>query len=96
METEFYITLTIKTATGFESYGKFFLGSDKRFAYALFKNLAGQTEPDETSMLNLELAEMKDGLPVNLQMMSCTLDELADNCKTITKEVFKALNLKEM
>jgi hypothetical protein len=34
-------------------------------------------------------------LPVNIQMISCPLDELAESCKIITKETFKLFNLKE-
>ena len=38
--------------------------------------------------------ETNRGLPLNVQVISCTLEELAENCKTTTKEIFKLLNLK--
>ena len=43
----------------------------------------------------MELEETVNGLPVNLQMLGCTLEELANNTKIIVKETFKYLNLKE-
>jgi hypothetical protein len=44
-------------------------------------------------MLAMELMEAVNGLPVNLHMLGCTLEELAHNCKIITKETFKLHNL---
>jgi hypothetical protein len=40
--------------------------------------------------------ETKNGLPVNMQMIGCSLEDLAENCKIITKETFKLFNLKEI
>jgi hypothetical protein len=37
--------------------------------------------------------ETRDDLPVNLKLITCTLEELAENCKLITKEIFKINNL---
>jgi hypothetical protein len=43
----------------------------------------------------MELEETVNGLPVNLHMLACTLEELAYNTKIIVKETFKLLNLKK-
>lgn len=94
-ETTFNIVLNIKTADGFESYGKFFLGNDRDAAYAVFEKLIGSSEVTEKSVLTLELMEISHGLPVNVQLINCTLEQLAENCKIITKETFKLVNLKE-
>jgi len=96
MKTDFHIVLNIKTAEGFESYGRFLIGNDLKFAYNLFSNLKGNEGIKEDDPLQLDLVETKDGLPVSIKVISCTLKELATNCKIITKEVFKRLNLEEM
>jgi hypothetical protein len=91
--TQFYILFNIKTANGMESYGKFFVGNNHDTAHSIFKSLKGSREVNDENMLYIELVEISKGLPVNLKMISCTLNELGTNCKYITKEVFKAFNL---
>ena len=93
--TQFYILFNIKTANGLESYGKFFIGNNQDIAHSIFKSLRGSREVNEENMLFIELVEISKGLPVNLKIMSCTLNELGVNCKFITKEVFKALNISD-
>lgn len=93
METGFYITLNIKTATGFEQYAKFFIGEDAAISQSIFKSLKGESQADEKNFLQLDFIEMKDKLPLNVKMLSCTLDEMTENFRTITKEIFKRLNL---
>lgn len=96
MKPAFYITLNIKTADGFECYGRFSLGNDRDFAYSLFRRLEGSDEVDEKSVLHMDFMEIRNGLPINLKVKSCNLQQLADNCKTITRETFKLFNLEEM
>lgn len=93
MRTIFYIICRLRTATGFEAFGTFNLGNDRSFAYALFAQLQGRRHPHATDVLQVDLMETRDGLPVNLRVISCTAEELAANCKCITKEMFKLLNL---
>ncbi len=95
-ETAFYILLNIKTCNGLESFGKFYIGNNRAFAYSLFKKLKGNSEADENSLLTIELMETVNKLPINLKILSCTLEELTQNCKLITKEMFKAANLEEL
>jgi len=92
---DFYIAFNIKTSKGFQTFGKFFLGSDRRFAESLFNKLKGTKKISRDTILNLEFIETKNQLPQNVQMISCTLDELAENCKTITRETFKFYNMAE-
>ena len=40
-------------------------------------------------ILQIDLMETKNNLPVNIKVIGCTLEQLAENCKIITKEVFK-------
>jgi hypothetical protein len=95
-ETDFHIALNIKTVDGFETYGRFFLGSDGEAAQNVFLKLNGSKKVSNKSILTLELVETSRNLPLNIQVISCTLEELTKNIKIITKEVFKLLNLKEI
>jgi hypothetical protein len=95
-ETTFYIVLNIKTCTGFESYGRFFIGNKKEIAKALFAKLKGNKEVDETTILTLDMIETINNLPVNMDVIGCSLDEMAENCKLITKEIFRMLSLEEI
>jgi len=92
--TTFYAVLSIKTPEGFENFGRFNLGNSRKAATAIFQQLKGNPDVNYKTMLAVELIETVNGLPVNLHMLDCTLDELAHNCKIITKETFKLHNLK--
>ena len=92
-QNTFYAVLSIRTADGFENFGKFNLGNNKEAASAIFRQLQGNSAVDEESMLTIDLVETINDLPVNVQILACTLDELACNCKIITKETFKIINL---
>ncbi len=93
METKFYILLSMKTATGPESFGQFFIGNNKTAAYTIFRKLKGTADVNERNVLYLDFMETRNDLPVNLKVIACTLEELAENCKLITKEIFKINNL---
>jgi len=94
-ETNFHIELNIKTPDDFTCYGKFSLGNNRNFAGNLFQKMKGNKKADEKAMLQLEFVETSNGLPVNIQVISCSLEQLAENCKTITKEIFKFANLEK-
>lgn len=94
--TTYYILINIKTADGFESIGKFFIGNNKAMSYALFHLLKGSSEINDDTVLTMELMETVHQLPLNLQIIGCTLEELADNCRIITKETFRNMNLEEL
>jgi len=89
----FYIIVNLKSGKSYESFAKFFLGKNKKSAEGIFQKLKGSTDVSEKSMLQLQLTEIDDGLPLNIHLLSCTLEELGENCKIITKELFKQLNL---
>jgi hypothetical protein len=91
----FYILISMRTPEGFESFGKYNLGNNRKTATAIFRQLKGSPDVDPQTMLTMELEETVNGLPVNLQMLACTLEELAYNTKIIVKETFRLLNLKE-
>ena|ERR1043165_1278845 len=89
----FYVIMSVRTPDGFENFGKFNLGSSRKTATAIFRQLKGNPDVDHKTMLTMELMEMVSGLPVNLHLLDCTLEELAHNCKIVTKETFKLHNL---
>jgi len=94
-QTTFYIVLNLRTCNGYECFGKFFIGNNNRFASDIFAQLKRRNNVDEKSILQLDLIETINGLPVNMEMISCSLEDLAENCKIITRETFKLFNLKE-
>ncbi len=96
MRTTFFIELNMKTATGFECYGCFDLGDDREFAVKLFSKLAAQPAEGEAGVLQMDLIEKYRGLPMNMQVISCSIEELCRNVKIITRELFRRLNMDEM
>jgi hypothetical protein len=93
MQTKFYIICHIKTPAGPEAYGRFEIGDDREAAAELFAKLKGDKEVNEQNILCIELMETSNGLPFNINILSCTLDQLTENCRIITKEIFTQYNL---
>jgi len=89
----FHIHIYLKTAGGFEKIGSFDLGTDKGFANDLFHLMEGRDPRPDEDLLHIDLVERLHGLPLNIRAIGCTVDELARNVKTITREIFKVLNL---
>lgn len=96
MKAQYNILMSLKTVSGFEDYGQYFLGNDKHAAYALFDQLNGDESVPEAAPLHLDLIELMDELPVSVKTKSCTLEELACNTKIIAREIFRRRNLEEM
>jgi hypothetical protein len=94
METQFYILLNLKTPEGFETYGQYFFGDDRKAAYNLFDRLEGSSELSDNHLLHIDLIETANELPLKIKTIGCTLDELAANTKLIAKEIFRLKNLK--
>jgi len=93
IQCNFYILLNIKTHDGLESFGKFYLGNKRKAVLDIYKKLKGTTAVDDKTLLTMELMETVNELPLNLNILGCTLDELAYNCKILAKETFKLHNL---
>jgi hypothetical protein len=93
METQFQISLYIKTPSGFETYGTFELGHDHSQALAIFGQLKGTPEIAPHSVLYMDLSEIRNGIPMPIEIRHCTLDEIAYNARIITRDVFKNLSL---
>ena len=95
MAIEYRIALHTRSASGFDTFGEFFIGNDRQAAKELFGNLKGSPDSVEDGLLIMELREINRNLPFDIQMINCTLDQLADNCRLITKNQFKTITLKE-
>lgn len=95
MERNFYILLSLKTPADFCVYGEYFLGNDRELACELFNGLKGSNVIRNDAMLHLDLMETIEDLPVKVKTISCTLDEMVDNCRLLTREIFLFKNLRE-
>ena len=96
MNTVYKIIINIKTLQGMLEVGSFFLGSDADFAHSVFDNLKRDLTTKDDVMLRIDLEKKdSDNLPVILKSISCTLDEYAENCKIITRDVFKFFTLEQ-
>lgn len=89
MASTFHIVLNIKTPAGFQSFAEFNVCNDRKAASKIFGLLKGDRKVNEKNVLQLDLRENSNGLPVNIELLTCTLEELAENCRIITKEIFK-------
>jgi len=93
METFFEISLNMKTCKVIESYGCFSIGTDVKFALELFNTLHGDPQVSPDSVMTVDLVKREKGIPFPLALKHCTLDQLGENVKQITKELFKRVNL---
>lgn len=94
MDNRFYINISIRTAQGPIPFGSFTLGNNAESANILFSKLKGSPEANHNDLLFIEFVEMVNGLPVNLHILTCNLQELGTNCMLITQEVFRMSNMK--
>lgn len=95
MESEFHVLLSLKTPDGFVTYGQYDFGNEREAAYDLFDQLQGDKQITKNPLLNIDLMEMENGLPVKVRTISCNLDQLCFNSKLIAKAIFRLHNLKE-
>ncbi len=93
MDNSYYISLNIKTLSGFDSYANYSLGNDREKAATIFSQLMGSSDLSNKTVLTMDLTEMREGIPFPLKMLECTFQEVTYNTKIITREIFKNLNL---
>lgn len=84
----------MKTAEGVTTYGRFGLGNDEGFAITLFHSLAGTKELSLDSIITIDLSAAHGELLVPVEIMHCSYNQLGENVKIITRELFKEWNLK--
>ncbi len=96
METTYYIIVDIATAQGLTEVGSFQLGSDLDFAATTFDNLKGVPGDADNSIIRMSLIEIgTDSIPKTLKSIGCILNQCAENCKIIVRDVFKLYSLQK-
>jgi len=85
----------MKTCKGIESYGCFSLGTDSKFAVDLFNGLDGAGQISAGSVMTIDLIKREKSIPYPLALKHCSLDQLGENVKRISKELFKRVNLED-
>jgi hypothetical protein len=95
MKTLFYIVVKMKVHDGMIDYGRFFVGDDSEFAGDLYQKLEGHLDPESQFMLHIDLIEDSGDTSIIIQRKGCSLEELTENCRLITRETFKFLNLEK-
>jgi len=93
MDAQYYIHVTLKTGRGLENIARFFIGVDKKIAYSIFEKLQRIAEVSDKDIIFMDFMETRNGLPLSVDMIACDLEQLGENCKTITKELFKLSTL---
>jgi hypothetical protein len=94
MEDRFSLLLSLKSLAGFEVFGQFGIGHDSSAASALFDSLMGDEKLSDACVLHIDLIETDGLLPAKIRTKCCRLEELAANCKLITREIFRQKNLR--
>ena len=93
MDTQYFIEIGLQTSNGPETIARFFAGESCKRAGAIFRKLQGNRDIDDRNIIFLSFVETSNGIPVNLDMIACTLGQLGENCKIITTELFKIYSL---
>ena len=83
----------MKSLKGIETYGCFKLGACEVFAVSLYESLLGDEAVLPDSIITIDLAKRERGLLFPLGIRHCSYEQLAENVKIITRELFKKLNL---
>ena len=90
MSKRYCIQLTLHSGQGIECFAKFTLGNDKEFAASLFRQLKGNRDVNEKDLVHMEFIELSDDLPLSIDLVACTLNDIGENSKIITRELFKS------
>lgn len=85
---KFQFVISIKTPKGYIETGRFFIGDGIRNAIAILEQLEG-TNSNHDPILKLDLIKYGNHDDNVLETLDCTLEQISENVKIITKEVFK-------
>ncbi|MGF6848125.1 hypothetical protein QFZ51_003360 [Chitinophaga sp. W3I9] len=86
------IIVDMRVQAGYTEYCRFYIGEDRSRARALFDSLHGSIVI-ESILLRMSLVNLDDTPHEVLVVRYCTLTELTENCRLITKEVFRYFNI---
>ena len=85
---KFQFVISIRTPKGYIETGRFFIGDGIREAISILEQLEGNTKT-ENPILKLDLIKYGTNSDTVLETLDCTLEQISENVKIITKEVFK-------
>lgn len=91
-EKTYEVKLNLKSPFGWITFGCFQLGNQKSEAELTFKSLAGQPGAHNLA-LKLELVEHNAATALFLESKECTLDEISENARLLTRDAFKYFTL---
>ena len=89
----FRIVINMRVAEGYMETGNFYIGSDKDDALKVFSELEGNRKVSSSTLLRLDLIEQTEGIDTLWNSLECSIGEMVDNIRIITKETFRHLNL---
>lgn len=94
METLYQIACSIRALSGYVEVARFKVADNKEEAISLFNQLQGSSVAQK-AIPNIRLHLIDTGQPIDtvLATLYCTLCEAGDNCETIIKETFRAINI---
>jgi hypothetical protein len=96
MKTIYRVIVNMQIPDGYIETARFFIGNNKDEATEMFELLHGRHLAGKASLLRMDLvAKDNDGIGIVHQSLDCTLKELTENVKIITKETFRLLNLEQ-
>ena len=93
MEIRYELSLKMRTLKGIEEYGCFSIGEDAEFAKNLYALLGGNSELTPDLLITIDLVKWENAVPHPIGILHCNCEQLAENVKIITKELFKQINL---
>ncbi|MET4141752.1 hypothetical protein [Pedobacter sp. UYP1] len=83
----------MKTHKGIETYGCFHLGHDEAFTQMLYASLFSDEMVSVDLVIIIDLVGRENDVPFPQELRHCSYEQLSNNVRMITKEVFKRLNL---
>jgi hypothetical protein len=96
MNTQYTTVISIRSLQGMQEIGTFFLGTEADFANSVFDSLKGDLTSKNDVLIRVDLEKKEEGiLPVRMKSISCTLNQYAENCKIITRDIFKYFTLEK-
>ncbi len=96
MDTAYNIVISIRTLQGMLEIGNFFPGTDTAFAHSVFDQLKGDLTSEDDAFIRIDLEKKQEHtLPERLKSISCTLNQYTENCRIITRELFRFFALEK-
>ncbi len=88
--TEYLLVLRMTVPGGEKVLGKFFLGESAETALEVYRQLQGTENIEPHHILFFDFIKSCNGLPLDLKLIGCSLEEASANVKIIVKNLFTA------